>query len=239
MSYSVDQLKGLVSRKQGIARTNTYRVILPSIGGVSGDEVNLLCKNVTLPGKQFVTQERIMGTHRQKIVNGYAVDDVSMTFVVLNDVGIKRYFENWAALSFDNNSYEINYKTSYAKQIKIQMLRKGISFPIYSTSLGLPRIPPEIANRLPKIGPFDLAQGQFDLDFIADGDIIYECILEDAFPTTINSIQLSDELDGLAELNIQMSYTNWKDTRAVTEPSSNLGNIIASTLINKIVDRIF
>jgi len=40
--------------------------------------------------------------------------------------------------------------------------------------------------------------------------VVYKVELEDAFPTTMNSISLNNEQDGLVQLNVQMSYRNWK-----------------------------
>jgi len=38
---------------------------------------------------------------------------------------------------------------------------------------------------------------------------VYECTLLDAFPTTMNGIEFTDEQDGLVKLTVQLSYTNW------------------------------
>ena len=39
---------------------------------------------------------------------------------------------------------------------------------------------------------------------------VYECTLIDAFPTLVNPIEFSNEQGGTSELNIQLSYNNWK-----------------------------
>ena len=50
-----------------------------------------------------------------------------------------------------------------------------------------------IQNRLPKVSePFDFAQGELDLNFMTKDKIVYECTLHNAFPTTMNPIQLSN-----------------------------------------------
>ena len=65
---SIDQLKSLVSRKDGIARPNVFRVKFPSIPGATSEEVNLLCKDVILPGKQIITNERKIGMQTQMVM---------------------------------------------------------------------------------------------------------------------------------------------------------------------------
>jgi len=46
---------------------------------------------------------------------------------------------------------------------------------------------------------------------------VYSVELIEAFPTTISTIELSNELDGLLEVTVQMSYTRWQEI----EPSQN------------------
>ena len=216
MGNSIDQLKGLISQKGGVAKPNVFRVLLPSIPGATSTEVNLLCKDVQLPGRQIMTNERRIGMKLEKVPYGYAVTDISITFLVLNDYGIKKYFETWQNLAVDQNTFEAGFQRGtatdpgYAFNVTIQQLRKGFSLPVYSTNLGIPKLPTVFQNRLPKIGPFDFAQGEIDLDYITNDDIIYECKLIDAFPTSMNGMQLNNELDGMMELNVQLSYTNWE-----------------------------
>ena len=236
---SIDQFKSLMSRKGGLARANVFRIKLPSIPGATSEEVNLLCKDVQLPGRQIMTNERQIGMKLEKIPYSYAVTEISFTFHVMNDYGIKQYFEQWQNLAVDQNTFEVGYqkgKGGYAFDIVIEQLKKGISLPVYSTPIGLPRLPTIVQNRLPQLGPFDLAQGQLDIDFVTPDQIAYSCTLIDAFPTTINDIQLTNELDGLVELNVQMSFTNWKSNQT---PTSNSQNDFINTLIGTGLTNIF
>ena len=55
---SINQFKSLVNAKNGIARSNLFRVKLPSLPGATMEELNILCKDVQLPGRQVLTNER-------------------------------------------------------------------------------------------------------------------------------------------------------------------------------------
>lgn len=232
MANSIDQLKGLISEKGGIARPNIFRVELPTLPGMTSSNLNLLCKDVLLPGRQILSRERQIGIPIEKIAYGYVVEDVPMTFHVLNDYGVKQYFEYWQNLAVNQNTYEIGYKDDYAKQVKIQQLRKGLGLPIFSRSLGLPQLPTIIQNRLPTIGPFNLARNEINIDFVSSEDVIYECVLEDAYPTTMNAIQLNNELDGVIELNVQLSYRNWKSSFTTPGPQPILTGTLISRFFN-------
>jgi hypothetical protein len=190
---SVDEFKSLVTQKSGIARSNLFRVKLPALPGASSREVNLLCKNVTLPGRQVITNERRIGTKTEKIPYGYLVDDVTMTFHCLNDYGIKNYFETWQKRAMNQDTYEIGYQRGpggYGFNIQIEQLEKGVgNLPFFSTNIGFVN---------------------FTGSFFGDEKPVYTCTLLNAFPTTMNAIQLNNEQDGLVELNVQLSYTDWK-----------------------------
>jgi len=251
----IEQLKGALISKNGMAVTNQYSVEMPpSVGitkttklsGLDPRDANILCKNVSMPGKQILTLDRQMGIFNEKVVNGFAVDDVSMTFYALNDYGIKKYFDSWRRVmigeerlsdatlkskeastdteqtpeSIENEKRKteelgntrnplrrgtVAYKNDYVSPIKIHQLRKPIM----------------------RVG-FDL--GPLSIDFDLLGASIYSVELVDAFPTTISSIELSNDADGLVEVSVQFSYTNWrviKDERGLFSPKISLsGGII-------------
>jgi hypothetical protein len=228
MAGSIDSFKGLVSQRAGIARGNVYRVLFPSLPGASSTEVDLLCSAVNLPGRQIMTQSRRIGLINQKVAYDQAYDDVSLTFYLLNDYGIKNYFEVWQNRAINQDTLEVGYLQDYSEDITIQQLEKGFSLPIYQTSLGLPNIPAPIAQHLPKIGPFDFAQGELDLDFLTSDKVVYECKLFDAFPTTMNAVELSNDNEGIMQLTVQLSYKNWKGTATGNSAfsSSFLGSVV-------------
>ena len=92
-------------------------------------------------------------------------------------------------------------------------IKKGTEFPIAKKKLfDTGKIPSSIRGRLPRLGPLDLAQGELDLNLVFGDDITYTCVLDKAYPTTLNAIELSD--DGqLLEVTVQMSYKNWKSKK--------------------------
>jgi hypothetical protein len=212
-SNSIDQLKGLVSQRRGIARGNVYRVFFPAIPGASSQEVNLLCTSVNIPGRQIMTQEKKIGLINQKIAYDHAYDDVQLSFLLLNDYGIRTYFERWQNLAINQSTLEVGYLRDYAFDIRIQQLTKGFDLPVYQTPIDIPTIPSLIQRALPKIGPINLAQGSLEVSFLNANQIVYECTLIDAFPTTMNTIELGNaQEENVMELGVQLSYKNWVST---------------------------
>ena len=131
---SIEELKGLISQSGGMAVPNLYRVELPSINGTSLRDLNLLCKATNLPGRQVMTNNRIIGAVDQKVAYSIATEDINMSFHVSNDYKIRKYFEDWQALAIDPNTYEIGYLNEYAKPVKIHQLKKGIGVALFDNN---------------------------------------------------------------------------------------------------------
>lgn len=180
----IEDFAGSIVNGGGLARPNLYRVLLPTLPGVNatGMDLNLLCKNLQLPGRQILTNERTIGPKTEKLAYSFAVDDMAMTFYVTNEYEMKKYFDAWSNLVFNQNTYEVNYKDEYVRDVEIHQLARN--------STG------RLVNQSP--------------NEFRDVKAIYKIVLESAFPTTVNPIELNNEQNGIVELNIQLSYNNWK-----------------------------
>ena len=206
MANSIEDLKALANTKLGFARTNKFLVTLPTVGvgggllagilgafsgmggGASPRELNILCSNVTMPGKQILTNERRIGMEFQKVAYGYAVDDITMTFFLMNDYGVKDYFDSWRSTILDEEGQASNYKNEYAKTVTIHQLRQPLK--------GFSR----------QVGPIRFNAG-------LGGGSVYSVNLIEAFPIASSAIELNNDLDGLVQLNVTFAYTNWKRAR--------------------------
>lgn len=212
----IEELKSKLISKGGLATNNQFLVELPTLRysnegaaakGVDGRTLNVLCKDVTLPGKQITTLDQTLGIYNEKIANGFAVEDVTMTFYVPNDYGPKRYFDAWrSGIIGEGKNGIVGYKDDYTHDIIIRQLKKPVA----------------------RFG-FDL--GPLDINFDILGKSIYSVKLKEAFPTSLSGIQLSNDADQIVEFNVQFSYTNWEvieNTNDGLQPSIglNLGKYI-------------
>jgi len=207
---SINEIKALASRKGGFAQASQFLVKLPDIGFYNTRDLNILCKSVSLPGRQILTSDRVIGIKQTKVAYGFAAGPVSMTFQVLNDYGLKEYFELWQNRIVNNGNFSPSYKNTYARDMQILQLKKGIGF---DTDL--------------QIGPFRL-----DIDLFQSANVVYECTLLNAFPTSMVDIALSND-GGLVELTIEFEYDNWKSARFYNNPSTQNLRLLG-TLINTV-----
>lgn len=210
----IDDLKSLASTKLGFASANQFMVELPTTfqtGGflaqltrlLNGNDLNLLCSQATLPGRNVVTLDRRIGMETQQVAYGYTNDPVTMTFYMLNDYGVKKYFDSWYDSTIADDLNMAFYKSNYAKPVKIHQLRKPI------------------INKSFDVGPVNIDIG------IGQGTV-YSCLLEDAFPVNVSTIELSNELDGLVQVSVTFSYTKWRpinDTQGIFTVNASLGGL--------------
>ena len=222
---TIDQFKSLVSAKGGVARANVFRVRLPSLPGVaSSRDISLLCKDVQLPGRQILTNERRIGLQFEKVAYGYAIQDINMTFHVMNDYGIKRYFETWQDLAVNQTSLEVGYYNDYVRDIEISILKKGVGLPLFKKEFDLP-LPTFIKNRLPTIGPINFRQGEIDLDLVTNDKVAYKVRILEAYPAAVVGVTMSDDnMDGLIDINVSFSYKDWV-TQSTDQPSGFLDSL--------------
>ena len=108
-----------------------------------------------------------------------------MTFYLMNDYGVKKYFDNWRSSVINETGMESNYKKEYARTVQIHQLRQPLKG--FSKQLGPIR--------------FNLGLG---------GGSVYSVDLIDAFPINTSQVDLNNELDGLVQLTVTFAYTNWR-----------------------------
>lgn len=229
---NIDEFKSFASSSGGFALPNLYRITLPPLAGVSSNELNLICKAATLPGRQVTSIDYLIGTVNRKIANGYAIADLALTFHVMNNHGVTKYFDAWQKLAHDQETYEVGYYDDYVKDVTIEQLQKGTGFSLFKKQLGfLDGIPTSLKQRLPDLGFVDLAQGEIDISLGSNAQTVRKVRLIESYPTTMNDIQLGDDQNNsITELSVQLSFKDW-ETDEVEDPNGNLGDALLGGLI--------
>ena len=127
---AIDVLKSSISRAGGIARLNRFQVELPAnIPGIEvrdSREYQILCKTASIPGKGIATHDRTIMTQNEKIGYGYIVQEMPMTFYLLNDYSVRDYFDKWMNSIVNQETFEVNYKTEYQRNVRIHQLREPV-----------------------------------------------------------------------------------------------------------------
>lgn len=232
----IDQFKSSVGGGGGLALPTLFKVTLPPLAGVSSRELDMICKSVSLPGRQIVSQDYSTGTPIRKIASGFGIPDINMTFYVLNDHKVTKYFDEWQSLAHNQESYTVGYFDDYCKDVTIEQLQKGTGFSAFKKQLGfMDKVPQSIKNRLPDLGFLDLSQGQIDISLGASGNTVRKVKLKQAYPTSVNEIQLgNDQNDQITELSIQLSAKDW-EAEGGSGASGGLGSAILGGILGSVL----
>ena len=211
--FGIEDLKAQVSQSGNLAMANQFMIQLPQLKTfrVDANELNLMCTAASLPGRQITSQDYQVGTTMRKIANGYATNDLNLTFLVANNHVVRQYFEAWQAEAHNPVTKEVGYFDDYTYPVSISTVEKGLRLSLYKNQIGfLDKVPSFIKGRLPDLGPIDLSQGEIDLGASFDMKKTFTCRLKECYPTTLTDQEIGNAQEGIMELSIQLSYTDWE-----------------------------
>lgn len=211
-SGTIEELKSIASKGRGFARNNLYYVYLPNIANsTDAYEYGVLCTNVGLPSRQLTSVEREIGVTRQSVAYGFVNPSINMTFRVLNDQGVREYFENWQSLALQRyddieGRYESAYPDEYCRKIQVFQLEKGVSYPIYNKQIDL--------------GPINF---NLDLDLGTNLEKNYVWTFDRAYPISITNESFTDGSNNeISTITVEFSYHYWEGTKL--DPNNKLKN---------------
>jgi len=165
---NINDLRAAITKREGLARPNRFRIVISGQDAIVGKEVSYFCDSVNMPGRQITTSDHSTGMKSYKRPYAYINDDVTMTFLVTNDFLQWKYFKDWTDQIISSN-HEISYKTDYIREVSI-----------YTMDIN---------------------------DKVTRG-----IKLTNAFPVTMNSIELSSESENTTtKLTVMLTYDDWTD----------------------------
>jgi hypothetical protein len=211
--FSLEELKAQIGKAGGLAQAHQFVVHLPQLKSFPMDakELHLFCTVAAVPGRQIMSIDHMIGTTNRKFANGYATTDMTMTFLVANNHKVRQYFEAWQNEAHDQVSRTVGYFDDYTYNVKVHLIERGLRLAVMKKQLGFTnKIPSFIRNRLPQIGPIDLSQGEIDAGASYKAQTTFSCNLRECYPTSIVDQQLGNGEEGVMELSVQLSYTDWE-----------------------------
>ena len=129
MPSSLEQFRQSFSTE--LARPNRYLVNIldvPSTGGAvaSARQLQLRCETAEIPGKTFVTADQKFGSAPvQKFPYMHTYQDLTLTFIVSEDMSEKAFFDTWFNFISQNGSYNFQYRNSYSSPIIVTQFNQA------------------------------------------------------------------------------------------------------------------
>ena len=150
----------LSSFSKDLARPNKYDVMIPIPVALApfylntARNINMRCEATEMPGRTFGTTERKIGSAPvQKSPYQSIYNDLSMTFIVDDDMNQKKFFDLWMEYVNPSSTYNFNYKGNYVSDIAITQYDHQN----------------KVVYRAVLIDAFPLVVNQMDLDWSNDG----------------------------------------------------------------------
>lgn len=156
LPITIDELKSTIARREGVARSNRFAVYInlplidlslsnivtnllqgnPILNGTLNNpkDISMLCESIIMPGVDITTFDSAYGNKRTKFPHAYDQADCQMTFLLTNDMFIKRFFDKWSEKVINKQTGILGYKKSYQTDIVIQQLDVK-NFPIHGIKL--------------------------------------------------------------------------------------------------------
>ena len=166
--------------KTDLARPNRFTAVITYPQGVTGEkgnryETTLICETAELPSITYATTEQKFGSNPvEKYPYQVQFNDITLTFIVKDDMTIKKTMDTWMNLISSNNNYNFNYKKGdgggdggYAGKIEVTQYNI-VDNPVYKVSLS------------------------------------------DAYPISVNQLDLDWSSDGYHKLSVIFAYTYWE-----------------------------
>ena len=156
MAGSITEFKSSFSTD--LARPSKFDVDIPIPLGLIpyrgiARKLTMRCENAELPGRTLATTAMKIYGVEEKFPYGTSYSDLSLTFIVSDDMKEKEFFDAWINWINPTINYNLKYKQDYAVGLRINQydLHNKVS---YSVDL---------------IDAFPTAMNQLDLDWSSDG----------------------------------------------------------------------
>jgi len=174
---------------RGMARTNRYEVLITSPFGTTAENTltSLFCEISAFPGMNIATKPyKIFGpSHQMPLSVEYNGEGLAMTFLLDRGMDVKKYFDDWMHAVSAPGYFYVNYQSTYVRDIFIRQIDEGGADLREGDPTGLLEAPTPA--------------------------ISYQCRLVNAFPRTMNLVDLNHSTsDQVHRLTVIFAYRYWE-----------------------------
>ena len=193
MAGSINDFRA--SFKKDLARPNRFDVNIPVPITLfpylnTSRSLTFRCDNTQLPSRTFSTAEQKFGSNPiQKFPYQSSYNDITMTFLVSDDMSEKIFFDAWMEYINPSLSFDFNFKADYTSTLTVNQY--------------------DVTNKLS-----------------------YSINLIDAFPVSVNQLDLDWSNDDVHKLSVDFAYTYWQSNSIQDLGSSLLQYDISSVARN-------
>jgi len=156
MAGSITDFKA--SFRTDLARPSRFDVNVPIPIGLLpyrqiGRTLRMRCENAELPGRSISTTSMKIYGVEEKFPYQTVYNDISLTFIVGDDMAEKKFFDAWLNWINPTINYNLKYKADYAVPLTVNQYD----------------VKNELSYSVTMLDTFPIAVNQLDLDWSSDG----------------------------------------------------------------------
>ena len=156
MAGSITDFKA--SFRTDLARPSRFDVNIPIPIGLLpyrqiGRTLMMRCENAELPGRSISTTTMKIYGVEEKFPYQTTYNDISLTFIVGDDMAEKKFFDSWLNWINPTINYNLKYKADYAVPLTVNQYD----------------VKNELSYSVTMLDTFPIAVNQLDLDWSSDG----------------------------------------------------------------------
>ena len=209
MAFNVNRFIAHFDSHAGFAKSSKFDVLInvPSVlmSMATSEQLSLQCETAELPGYTLNTIENKIFGAATPLAGTPAFGDVSFTFICAGDLWEKKFFDAWLNYIIPKQTYLVNYKMNYVTDIVIRQYSEFMPMNPQqnvrqdSVANDLDGLPPELVNQSQSL----------DDPTARKPHVSYACTLINAFPVTVNALNLNWATDDIHRLTVAFKFDRW------------------------------
>jgi hypothetical protein len=209
-------------RTTGMAKPSQYALFFAGpfdiIPPQASKRLTINCEECFFPSKSIFTADvRHYGNGYKYPYSQEYSNEITMIFRVGADMYEKRVFEEWMDKIIDRKTMNHEYYDNYTTQIGIAQIqdqaptKDGESDSVFGVFENLKdRILEGIDRQIPEVDIFKNKKDNYQAPRIGSENIVYQCILEKAFPIGIMELPLGHgSTDTYHRMGVTFSFKKW------------------------------
>lgn len=124
-NFKIDDFNSLIEKRGGLQPLNRYAMYITPVKGIASsiyNDIPLLCEEVSLPGRSIATADYKTYGPVIKIGRESIYADLNATFILTEDMELKKYFDSWMNKVQNDESYDPGYYRDYVSDIYVSAL---------------------------------------------------------------------------------------------------------------------
>ena len=214
MAFNVNKFISHFDSQEGFAKSSKFDVIInvPSFLMELGtsEKLSLQCETAELPGYTLNTIENKIFGAPTPIAGTPAFGDVTLSFICAGNLWEKKFFDAWLDNIIPKQTYLVNYKMNYVTDIIIRQYSEFM--PIDQFELmreeALRADKTQLGETRPSLATV-ATRTPLDPERLNKPHVSYACTLLNAFPVTVNALNLNWGTDEIHRLSVSFKFDRW------------------------------